>query len=194
MNECRPVNIATITEEKVEGEEVGEDGMVETIISPTEKKTLPEKSHASPQPDDEDTTRPSLERPSSMVEKEVEEGESTKPSILSSILSSITFDSDASSTTPARTTLPRSHPAAPRSASPRRRTLGRTGNRASGFTMNLSEKFVTELSLYDPSGRSGPLLSPVILLGLFLATDQVFGDHSIYKVSPVSPLAALKIR
>lgn len=28
MAEWRPVNIATITEEKVEGEEVGEDGMV----------------------------------------------------------------------------------------------------------------------------------------------------------------------
>ncbi|MPC73889.1 hypothetical protein E2C01_068230 [Portunus trituberculatus] len=60
--------------------------------------------------------------------------------------------------------------------------------------MNLSEKFVTELSLYDPDGSREPLLSPVILLGLFLATDQVLGDHSIYKVSPVSPLAALKIR
>lgn len=32
MAEWRPVNIATITEEKVEGEEVGEDGTVETII------------------------------------------------------------------------------------------------------------------------------------------------------------------
>ena len=60
--------------------------------------------------------------------------------------------------------------------------------------MNLSEKFVTELSLYDPDGSGEPLQSPVILLGVFLATDQVLGDHSVYKVSPVSPLEALKIR
>ncbi|XP_045104121.1 uncharacterized protein LOC123499746 isoform X4 [Portunus trituberculatus] len=233
MAEWRAVNIATITEEKVEEEEVGEDGMVETIISPM-KKQPPEAE--SPQPaasaahtndgkesrpsperqsslvekeveegqdnrqagDGEENRRPSLERPSSLVEKEVEEGEDSKQAI-STILSTISFDSDSSSVAPARTTLPRTHPAAPRNAAPRHaaarsRTLPRTGSRASGFTMNLSEKFVTELSLYDPDGSREPLLSPVILLGLFLATDQVLGDHSIYKVSPVSPLAALKIR
>ncbi|XP_045104126.1 uncharacterized protein LOC123499746 isoform X8 [Portunus trituberculatus] len=203
MAEWRAVNIATITEEKVEEEEVGEDGMVETIISPM-KKQPPEAE--SPQPaasaahtnDGKESRRPSLERPSSLVEKEVEEGEDSKQAI-STILSTISFDSDSSSVAPARTTLPRTHPAAPRNAAPRHaaarsRTLPRTGSRASGFTMNLSEKFVTELSLYDPDGSREPLLSPVILLGLFLATDQVLGDHSIYKVSPVSPLAALKIR
>lgn len=204
MAEWRPVNIATITEEKVEGEEVGEDGMVETIDSPQEEEEDQpdgrEGAHSrlpsQPSPssaDGEDETRPSLERPSSLVEKDVKDGEDNAKDI-SSILSSITFDNDRPSPAPARTTLPRTHPAAPRSTAPRSKTLPRSGSRASGFTMNLSEKFVTELSFYDPSGSAGPLVSPVILLGVFLATDQVIGDHSVYKVSPVSPLAALKIK
>ncbi|XP_063866846.1 uncharacterized protein LOC135103869 isoform X3 [Scylla paramamosain] len=224
MAEWRPVNIATITEEKVEEEEVGEDGMVETIISPTKKqpsggessqpsastahtedgkepqrqsslveKEVEEGLDSKQAGDEKENRRPSLERPSSLVEKEVEEGEDSKQAI-STILSTISFDSDLTTVAPARTTLPRNHPAAPRQAAPRSRTLPRTGSRASGFTMNLSEKFVTELGFYDPNGSGEPLLSPVILLGVFLATDQVLGDHSIYKVSPVSPLAALKIR
>lgn len=204
MAEWRPVNIATITEEKVEGEEVGEDGTVETIIPSEGAKADGRRRPSSSSDHDDIGRRPSLERPSSLVEKDVEEGEEDAQRIISSVLSSITFDNEQPSTTvaapspaatiPARTTLPRSHPAARRSSSPLRTTLPRAGSRTSGFTMNLSEKFVTELSFYDPWGSDAPLQSAVILLGVFLATDQVMGDHSIYKVSPVSPLAALKIK
>lgn len=191
------MNIATITEEKVDEEEVGEDGTVETIMSPTKEQPpdgeSPQPAASAAHPEvREDAGRPPLERPSSLVEKEVEEEDSKQT--ISTILSTISFDSESPSVAPARTTLPRTHPAAPRQAKPRARTLPRAGSRTSGFTMNLSEKFVTELSFYDPDGSGEPLLSPVILLGVFLATDQVLGDHSIYKVSPVSPLAALKIR
>ncbi|ROT73686.1 hypothetical protein C7M84_007873 [Penaeus vannamei] len=104
-----------------------------------------------------------LDRPNSLVEKEVDDA-----SVNSSLLSAL-------------------------SSSPKsKRTASRTAGRAMGYTMNLSGKFVTELTLFDPS--EGPVRTSHINLGVFLATDQAMGDHSIYKVSPVSPLAMLKIK
>ncbi|XP_045584109.1 uncharacterized protein [Procambarus clarkii] len=141
------------------------------------------------------TARPvSFERPSSLVENEDVDVSSNN-----SILSAITFESD-SNTFPGTSGKSRTSSASsswsssptPPPASPVKRAFTRRSSRASGFTLNLSDKFVTELTMYDPC--VGAVQGSSISLGIFLATDQVMGDHFVYKVSPVSPLAVLKMK
>ncbi|KAK8733509.1 hypothetical protein OTU49_006335 [Cherax quadricarinatus] len=192
------VNVATITEEDVIGEEIGEDGMVEMIATVLDTVKTEDNGDMSPVGSDtpgEDEGRmerqASLERPSSLVEKE-----DVDTSDNSSILKSITFESESNtfpkigkprtSSTSSRRSLSPSPP------SPVKKPVPRRGSRSIGLTLNLSDKFVTELTLHDPC--VGAVKGTAISLGVFLATDQVMGDHFIYKVSPVSPLAVLKFK
>ncbi|XP_071542886.1 uncharacterized protein [Panulirus ornatus] len=203
----RMVNVATITEEDVVEEEIGEDGMVETVVSTLERTRPEEKGCPSPTPSstasDHEANpehRVSLERPSSLVENE--DAEASNNNL---ILNAITFESDGGDggggggggSLPRPSRIPKisnsqRRSSSPSAVSPVRKPYSKRGNRGSGFTMNLSDRFVTELTLYDPS--SGPAQSSSVCLGVFLATDQVMGDHSVYKVSPVSPLSVLKIK
>lgn len=205
----RMVNVATITEEDVVEEEIGEDGMVETVVSTLERTRPEEKGCPSPTPSstasDHEANpehRVSLERPSSLVENE--DAEASNNNL---ILNAITFESDGGDgggggsggggSLPRPSRIPKMsnsqrRSSSPSAVSPVRKPYSKRGNRGSGFTMNLSDRFVTELTLYDPS--SGPAQSSSVCLGVFLATDQVMGDHSVYKVSPVSPLSVLKIK
>ncbi|KAG7159309.1 hypothetical protein Hamer_G020960 [Homarus americanus] len=199
MAKWQGVNVATITEEDVIVEEIGEDGMVETIAKELDSVSLKEDSDAASTGSGNSgqaggtTSRPtSFERPSSMVENDDVDIVNNN-----SILSTIIFDSK-SNTFPRASSGPKTPPASigrpssPSSTPPARKSITRSGSRASGFTMSLSDKFVTEMSLFDPSSASTPRTS--ISFGIFLATDQVMGDHSVYKVSPVSPLSALKLK
>ncbi|XP_047488597.1 uncharacterized protein LOC125038947 [Penaeus chinensis] len=194
------VNVATITEEDVVEEEIGEDGMVEVVAVRERQRPGEERRRSSDPPDGGADERRSsvviLERPNSLVEKDVEDA-----SINTSLLSALILASSAGSSSSA--SLRRSSSTSSvcsatsssekQSSSPKsKRTASRTAGRAMGYTMNLSGKFVTELTLFDPS--EGPVRTSHINLGVFLATDQAMGDHSIYKVSPVSPLALLKIK
>lgn len=200
------VNVATITEEDVVEEEIGEDGMVEVVAVRERQRPEEDRRKSHDLPDggaaggaDEGNERRSsvviLDRPNSLVEKEVDDA-----SVNSSLLSALVLAS-ASASSSSSSSLRRSSSTSSvcsttsdkQSSSPTsKRTASRTAGRAMGYTMNLSGKFVTELTLFDPS--EGPVRTSHINLGVFLATDQAMGDHSIYKVSPVSPLAMLKIK
>ncbi|XP_063602710.1 uncharacterized protein LOC134778751 [Penaeus indicus] len=198
------VNVATITEEDVIEEEIGEDGMVEVVAVRERQRPEEDRRRSHDPPDggaDEGHERRSsvviLERPNSLVEKDVDDT-SLNSSLLSALVLASASASSCSSSSLRRSSSTSSVCSATsssekQSSSPKsKRTASRTAGRAMGYTMNLSGKFVTELTLFDPS--EGPVRTSHINLGVFLATDQAMGDHSIYKVSPVSPLALLKIK
>lgn len=201
------VNVATITEEDVVEEEVGEDGMVE-VVPVRERQRQEEDRRRSYDPPgggaaggaDEGAERRSsvviLERPNSLVEKDVDDASPNNSLLSALVLASASASSSSSSLRRSSSTSSVCSAASSsekQSSSPKsKRTASRTAGRAMGYTMNLSGKFVTELTLFDPS--EGPVRTSHINLGVFLATDQAMGDHSIYKVSPVSPLALLKIK
>ncbi|XP_042885205.1 uncharacterized protein LOC122261567 isoform X2 [Penaeus japonicus] len=207
------VNVATITEEDVIEEEVGEDGMVEVVAvreryRPDNESRLSRDGldgapagDADEGADGGDERRSSvviLDRPNSLVEKDVGDT-SLNSSLLSAlVLASVSSASSSSSSSNLKRSSSTSSvcsatSSSEKSSSPKsKRTASRTAGRVMGHTMNLSGKFVTELTLFDPS--EGAVRTSHINLGVFLATDQAMGDHSIYKVSPVSPLALLKIK
>ncbi|CAL4147579.1 unnamed protein product, partial [Meganyctiphanes norvegica] len=56
-------------------------------------------------------------------------------------------------------------------------------------TIILSGKFVSELKMLAPSSEPG-CRDHYINLGIFIATDRLMGDHTIYKISPHSPLSS----
>ncbi|XP_066952925.1 uncharacterized protein [Macrobrachium rosenbergii] len=198
----RAVNIATISEEDIMGEEIGEDGRVEVIpshrlsgerdgLDETDACNIPWRDGGSG-----GKGRPDSERRSSLVERDDDGDDGVSTSILKAISS---LDGPSSKSMPrSRSTESLSYNSyskaqpGPSPSSTMRRTASWRGSRAPGSTMNLSGKFVTELTLYDPF--SGPTKTSTIILGMFIATDQTMGDHFVYKMSPVSPLSALKIQ